>query len=55
MVYWIAVIIGGRRVKGLAEFAHIYNCQMYAFLKYMTFATNKRPFPFSELAKAGKA
>jgi len=52
--HWIVVIITGKRIKGLTEFCHIFNCQMYAFLKYMTFATNKRPFPFNSLAKVDK-
>lgn len=55
LIQWIAVIIAGKRVRELAEFAQLYNCQKYAFLKYVTFATNKRPFPFSELAKFEKA
>ena len=55
LIHWIVVMITGKRIKGLAEFAHIYNSQVYAFLKYMTFATNKRPFPFTELAKVDKA
>jgi len=55
VIHWVVVIITGKRIKDLAEFSHIFNCQMYAFLKYMTFATNKRPFPFAELAKVDKA
>lgn len=54
LIQWVAVIITGKRVRELAEFAQVYNCQKYAFLKYITFATNKRPFPFSELAKFDK-
>ena len=53
--HWVMVLITGKRIKGLAEFCHVYNCQIYAFMKYITFATNKRPFPFTELAKVDKA
>ena len=54
IVHWIVVVITGKRSRGIAEFCHLYNCQVFAFLKYMTFATNKRPFPFGELAKVDK-
>jgi hypothetical protein len=53
--HWIYILIANKRIKGLARFCHIWNCQIYAFLKYMTFATNKRPFPFSELSKVDPA
>lgn len=51
IVHWIYAIITGKRIKELAEFCHIWNCQIYRFLKYLTFATNRRPFPFEGLAK----
>jgi sorbitol-specific phosphotransferase system component IIC len=53
--HWIYVLITNKRIKELAKFCHIWNCQVYMFLKYMTFATNKRPFPFDKLAKVDKA
>lgn len=49
VIHWIVVVITGKRNKGLAEFCEIWNSQMYIFLRYMTFVSNKRPFPFSEL------
>jgi len=49
--HWLVVIITGERNKGLAEFCHIFNAQTYIFLKYITFASNKRPFPFEKLGK----
>ncbi len=55
IVHWIWVLISDKRIKELARFCHIWNCQIYAFLKYMTFATNKRPFPFARLAKVDRA
>ena len=48
--HWLYVLIKGKRKKGLAEFCHIWNTQVFIFLKYMTFMTNKRPFPFTKLA-----
>ena len=51
IVHWLIAIITGKRNKGIAEFCEIWNTQVYAFLTYMTFVTNKRPFPFSALEK----
>ncbi|MAG15956.1 hypothetical protein CMO88_02750 [Candidatus Woesearchaeota archaeon] len=55
LVHFVMILVTGKRSKELAEFSHIWNCQIYTFLKYATFATNKRPFPFTELAKVDKA
>jgi len=51
VVHWFIVIFTGKRNKGLAEFSEIWNTQIYIFLRYMTFVTNERPFPFEELKK----
>ena len=55
IVHWFIVLFTDKRNKGLAEFCHIWNCQVYIFLKYMTFASNKRPFPFESLGKVDSA
>ncbi len=51
VVNWIVVIITGERNKGMADFCEIWNTQVYIFLRYMTFVTNERPFPFEKLDK----
>lgn len=51
IINWLIAIITGERNKGLAEFCEIWNTQAYIFLRYMTFVSNKRPFPFSALEK----
>jgi len=51
IINWIITIITGKRNKGLAEFSEIWNTQTYIFLRYMTFVSNKRPFPFQALEK----
>lgn len=33
------------------EISEIWNTQIYIFLRYMTFVTNERPFPFTGLTK----
>ena len=49
VIHWIVVIFSGKRQKGFAEFCEIWNTQIYVFLRYMTFVSNKRPFPFNKL------
>lgn len=51
IVHWVMAIITGKRNKDIAEFSEIWNTQIYIFLRYMTFVTNERPFPFESLAK----
>jgi len=54
IVHWLMVLITGKRNRGLADFCHIWNAQVFIFLKYITFASNKRPFPFENLGKVDK-
>ena len=51
IVHWFIVVVTGKRNKDLAEFVEIWNTQLYIYLKYMTFVTNIRPFPFNKLEK----
>lgn len=51
IVHWIVVIVAGKRNRDLAEFSEVWNSQIYIFLRYMTFVSNKRPFPFDGLTK----
>jgi len=46
---WIYVVISGKRSQGLAEFCNLWNTQVYRYIRYMTFTTNERPFPFTAL------
>jgi len=49
IIHWIIVILSGKRQKGIADFSEIWNSQIYVYLRYMTFVSNKRPFPFDVL------
>jgi len=51
VIHWIYVIFTGKRNKGLSEFTNKWVTYVYNYLRYTTFATNKRPFPFNELGK----
>ena len=50
--HWIYVLFSNKRSSGIADFCNVWATQAYRFLRYMTFATNSRPFPFSDLGKA---
>lgn len=52
IVNFLAVLFTGKRHKGMAELAEIWNTHAYGFVKYMAFLTNERPFPFSNLKKS---
>ncbi len=54
IINWLITIISGKRNRSLAMFCEYWNTETYKFLKYMTFVTNTRPFPFSKLGKMSK-
>ena len=54
IVNWFVVIFSGKRDKGLADFCEYWNSEFYRYIRYLTFETNERPFPFSSLKKIGK-
>jgi hypothetical protein len=51
IVNFIYKIITGKRVKELSNMSEVWNTQNYHFMRYMTFCTNEKPFPFEELKK----
>lgn len=50
-IHTIFTLATGERNKDLADFCEIFNTQFYVFIRYMTFVSNKRPFPFTKLNK----
>ncbi|MFA5887873.1 MAG: DUF4389 domain-containing protein [Candidatus Nanoarchaeia archaeon] len=54
VVNWLIVLFTAKRNAELANFSEYWNTEIYKFLKYMTFVTNKRPFPFSDLERFAK-
>ena len=51
VLQWIYVIVTGTRNKGMAEFCNKWVTFAYNYIRYMTFNTNKRPFPFNNLGE----
>ncbi|MEK6945555.1 MAG: DUF4389 domain-containing protein [Nanoarchaeota archaeon] len=54
IINWFIVVFSGKRNKGLAEFSEHWNTETYKYIRYLTFGTNKRPFPFSSMQKLSK-
>jgi hypothetical protein len=51
IVNWFIVIFSGKRHQEIAEFSEYFNTENYKFMRYLTFVSNERPFPFSNLEK----
>ena len=54
LVHWIIVVFSGKRNKEIALFCEYWNTETYRFMKYLTFVTNERPFPFTPMQRIGK-
>lgn len=48
---FIYTIFTGKRHKGMADFVNKFVSYMYSTLRYISFTTNQRPFPFNKLEK----
>ncbi len=51
LVNFFVVIFSGKRNRGIAEFCEYWNTELYRFIRYITFVTNERPFPFTSIAE----
>ena len=54
IVNWFIVMFSGKRNRGIAEFCEYWNTEYYKLIRYITFVSNKRPFPFSEMERMSK-
>ena len=49
ILHWFYAVFSNKRSKAIAEFCNMWATSLYRYERYMYFATNTRPFPFSEL------
>jgi len=49
VVNFFITFFTGKRNKEIANFCEIWNTQLYLFVRYMTFVSNERPFPFKKM------
>jgi hypothetical protein len=54
VIHWIIVVFSGKRNKDLALFCEYFNTEAYKFMRYLTFVSNKRPFPFTKMERMSK-
>ncbi len=54
IVNWFITVFSGKRNKELADFCEYWNTEIYKFIRYITFVSNKRPFPFSNMERMSK-
>ena len=54
LVNWIITLISGERNKEVAEFCEYWNTEKYRFIRYLTFVSNERPFPFNNIKRISK-
>ena len=51
IVNFFVTLFTTKRNRDLAEFSEYWNTECYRFHKYMTFVTNERPFPFTNMRR----
>lgn len=51
---FVYTAIKGKRHKGMADLCEYWNTELYKFVRYLTFVSNERPFPFSKVEKMSK-
>jgi sorbitol-specific phosphotransferase system component IIC len=54
LVNLVIVLVTNKRNKEIARLCEIWNSEAYRFMRYLTFVTNERPFPFTSLNTLGK-
>ncbi len=48
----VIILVEGKKNKDLLKMSQVYLIQLYTFVKYITFISNERPFPFEDLKKS---
>jgi len=54
VINWIITIFSGKRNKDLAGFCEYWNTEVYKYIRYITFVSNKKPFPFTNMERISK-
>jgi len=54
IINWLVTVFSGKRNKGMAELCEYWNTEIYKYIRYLTFVTNERPFPFSNVERMSK-
>ena len=54
IINWFVTIFTGERNKDMADLCEYFNTEVYKYIRYLTFVSNKRPFPFSNVERLSK-
>ena len=54
IINFFITLISGKRNKEFADFSEYWNTEYYKFIRYLTFVTNRRPFPFTPMERMSK-
>ena len=54
VVNWLITVFSGSRSREMAELCEYWNTEIYKYVRYLTFVTNERPFPFSNVERMSK-
>ena len=54
LLNWIVTVISGKRSKDMAMLCEYWNTETYRFIRYLTFVSNERPFPFNHVQRISK-
>ena len=54
IINFFIVLFSGNPDKKLTNFSEYFNTELYRYARYITFSTNERPFPFTEMKKRTK-
>jgi len=47
----VLLLVEGKKEKEFTHISSMFSNQIYTFFKYITFLSDERPFPFSQLKK----
>ncbi|MFC1686191.1 DUF4389 domain-containing protein [Nanoarchaeota archaeon] len=51
---WLITVFSGKRDKNMADLCEYWNTEFYKFMRYLTFVSNERPFPFTKVQRMSK-
>jgi uncharacterized protein YqhQ len=54
LAQFIIILVNEKKEEELLRMCNTYLIQLYIFIKYVTFLSDRRPFPFGELEKGTK-
>ena len=54
VINWFITVISGKRNKDMADLCEYWNTEVYKYIRYLTFVSNERPFPFTSAQRMSK-